>query len=120
MVCVDVGGTLWPDSFPSSVGDHQERVARLRDGAGGLSELRAAEVIESLSGFAHFPSGRQQTAEFVVETVARFGLEGVVMPESIDRRYVSSRRRAHRTGSWVLRGFWNWWRSGLGSWSCPT
>ncbi len=82
VVFVDVGGTLWPDSFPSSVGDHQERVARLRDCAGGLSELLAAEVIESLSEFAHPPSGRQQTTAFVVETLARFGLEGVVPPGS--------------------------------------
>jgi putative hydrolase of the HAD superfamily len=45
---VDVGGTLWPDRWPSSPGDRAEQTARLRRVVRGLSEHDAKVLIETL------------------------------------------------------------------------
>jgi HAD superfamily hydrolase (TIGR01509 family) len=45
---VDVGGTLWPNSWPHREGDGEGRLARLRAAMPGLSPERAAALVHDI------------------------------------------------------------------------
>jgi FMN phosphatase YigB (HAD superfamily) len=69
-VLVDVGGTLWPNTWTLRTGDHQERVDRLRRAVSALTEAEAAEVVAILSALDHPESERQQSDAFITEALA--------------------------------------------------
>ena len=78
----DIGGTLWPDEWPSLPGDRAERIGCLCGRVEQLSELDAARLVDSLSSVKHPASARQQTHQLVIDTVHRCGLTGLVTAEA--------------------------------------
>ena len=80
---VDVGGTLWPDVWPTLAWDRQERISRLRGREPGLSEQSAAELIDGLAGLHHPPTTRQQTDVLVIDALRRCGLIDLVRPDNV-------------------------------------
>lgn len=80
---VDVGGTLWPDAWPTLPGDRWERISRLCRLETGLSEQSAAELIDGLAALDHPPSKRQQTDPLVIDALRRRGLTGLVRPDRV-------------------------------------
>ena len=75
---VDVGGTLWPDTWPERPRDDLDRALRLRDFVPVVSEAQARALVAALAQY-ELPAGeRQETNDFVAETLARQGLSGAV------------------------------------------
>jgi FMN phosphatase YigB (HAD superfamily) len=68
-VLIDVGGTLWPNTWPSRADDHQERVSRLRSAVPALTDAGAAEIITALSELHHPASEQQRTDQLIAETL---------------------------------------------------
>jgi FMN phosphatase YigB (HAD superfamily) len=75
---LDVGGTLWPNQWPSRPTDRQERIARLREEAPSLSRQDASALVAALSDLDHPRSQRQQSRSLVAVELRRLGLNGVV------------------------------------------
>jgi HAD superfamily hydrolase (TIGR01509 family) len=70
-VLIDVGGTLWPDTWPRQPDDDRERVRRLRAAVPGLSEIEASALVDILGDTDHPVSDRQQTAALVNNAITR-------------------------------------------------
>ena len=68
---LDVGGTLWPNTWPSRAGDREERVARLCKLVPTLPELLAIDLVDTLSGVEHPTSLLQQTVALIEQAVRR-------------------------------------------------
>jgi HAD superfamily hydrolase (TIGR01509 family) len=79
---LDVGGTLWPDSWPSYEGDREERVGRLRAQVQGVSHRQAADLVDVLSQVKHPPSLGQETHQLVEAALRRGGLSRMVAVEA--------------------------------------
>ena len=71
VVFVDVGGTLWPNTWPSLPGDDEERATRLHRAVPSLEPNQAAAVIAALSTIDHPPTQRQQTELLVRQAIRR-------------------------------------------------
>ena len=73
---VDVGGTLWPDQWPSQPGDRAGRRDRLRAAFPGLSPDDAAAVVAALEQAGAALDGQmvQDAAGYVGGPLRRFGL----------------------------------------------
>lgn len=70
---VDVGGTLWPNSWPSQPTDHEQRVTRLLEAAPSLSQRQAAELVSTLSRLDQSQGERQETKTLVEAVAAQVG-----------------------------------------------
>ena len=71
VVFVDVGGTLWPNTWPSLPGDDEERATRLHRAVPSLEPNQATAVIAALSTIDHPPTQRQQTELLVRQAIRR-------------------------------------------------
>lgn len=80
---VDVGGTLWPDAWPTHAGDRWERISRLCGRETRLSEQSAPELIDELVALHHPPTERQQTDRLVIDALHRRGLTDMVRPDTV-------------------------------------
>ena len=80
---MDVGGTLWPDSWQGLASDRQERIIRLGHRVPSLSESQAIEVVDALSGLNHPSSLRQLTNRLVGKFLRRLGLENEAPLEAV-------------------------------------
>lgn len=80
---LDVGGTLWPDSWPRLEGDREERVRRLSARVPGLAQSEAATLVDALSELDHPPSVRQLTDQLVEDALRRSGFAGTVPVEAV-------------------------------------
>jgi HAD superfamily hydrolase (TIGR01509 family) len=70
-ILIDVGGTLWPDTWPRHPDDDRERVRRLQEAVPGLSEAEGWALVDILGDADHPAGDRQQTAELVGWAIAR-------------------------------------------------
>jgi HAD superfamily hydrolase (TIGR01509 family) len=70
-VLIDVGGTLWPDTWPRHPEDDRERVGRLQKAVPELSEAEACALVDILGRTDHPVSDRQQTAALVSQAISR-------------------------------------------------
>ena len=52
---VDVGGTLWPNTWPDRSADYDERVTRLWQAVPALTEREARKLVAALSSVGHLP-----------------------------------------------------------------
>jgi len=68
---LDVGGTLWPDTWPDQPGDNRERVRRLRVAAPELTEEEASRLVDILGPADHPVADRQLTDTLVSDARAR-------------------------------------------------
>jgi HAD superfamily hydrolase (TIGR01509 family) len=84
-VLIDVGGTLWPNSWPVTVEDQEERVSRLRSAVPALPVAEAGEIVAALSELDHPPCEQQRTDQLVAETLRSVG-PSVAVPVSAARR----------------------------------
>jgi FMN phosphatase YigB (HAD superfamily) len=71
VVLLDVGGTLWPNTWPHRRADDEERVLRLRQRVPALTGREASEIVTALSRVEHPATPRQQTELLVLEAVRR-------------------------------------------------
>jgi len=83
VVFCDVGGTLWPNRWPSQPGDREGRISRLRDALPWVSPDQAARLIADLSMVEHPSSEEQRTTAVVIDALRRSGLAGRVPPRSV-------------------------------------
>ena len=81
-VLIDVGGTLWPTTWPSLARDRAERVDRLVT-ACGMNEREAADVIARISLDAHPPGERQLTETIVREALDAVTPKRLISPASV-------------------------------------
>jgi HAD superfamily hydrolase (TIGR01509 family) len=70
-VLIDVGGTLWPDTWPRLPDDDRQRVRRLREAVPGLSEIEATALVDILGDTDHPAGDRQQTAALVSQAITQ-------------------------------------------------
>ena len=75
---IDVGGTLWPNQWPSLPTDAPERIARLREEVPRLSAEKAAGLVAALSVLDHPMSQQQESHSLVAVELRRLHLTGVV------------------------------------------
>src|SRR5438045_2245791 len=68
-VLIDVGGTLWPDTWPRRPQDDREQAARLREAAPQLTDGEAATLVAALKDTRHPAGERQRTHELVVDAL---------------------------------------------------
>lgn len=80
---LDVGGTLWPESWPRLDGDRERQIRRLCAQVQGLTDLRATGLVEILSGVTHPPGLRQVTDQLVRDALRRCGVTTGVAVESV-------------------------------------
>ena len=80
---MDMGGTLWPDAWPSLPSDGDERITRLCSRIEQLSELQAAQLTDWIASVQHPASTCQETRQLVIDAVHRCGLDGLVTPEAV-------------------------------------
>ena len=80
---MDVGGTLWPNTWPSRAGDREERVARLCELVPTLPELLATDLVDTLSGVEHPTSLLQQTVALIEQAVRRCLIGADVPAEAV-------------------------------------
>jgi HAD superfamily hydrolase (TIGR01509 family) len=66
---MDVGGTLWPDAWPSRPGDDREQANRLTRAIPTLTEREATALVAALAPLDHPPTERQQTDRLVTEAL---------------------------------------------------
>ena len=83
VVFIDVGGTLWPDTWPSVPADRDQRIARLAQLAPRLEASVRADVVDALSTVVHPRTQRQETIPIVVQTIQRFGVGHAVRVDSV-------------------------------------
>jgi FMN phosphatase YigB (HAD superfamily) len=83
VVFIDVGGTLWPDTWPSVPADRDERIARLARLAPRLPASGRAEVVDALSTVVHPRTRRQETIPIVARTIQRLELGHAVTVDSV-------------------------------------
>jgi HAD superfamily hydrolase (TIGR01509 family) len=69
-VLVDVGGTLWPNTWPDRSADYDERVTRLWQAVPALTEREARNLVAALSSVGHPPGERQRTDMLVADAIA--------------------------------------------------
>jgi HAD superfamily hydrolase (TIGR01509 family) len=69
-VLIDVGGTLWPDSWHRQPDDDRECIERLREAAPGLSHAEASRLVNILGDTGHPVGDRQQTSDLVSDAIA--------------------------------------------------
>jgi hypothetical protein len=68
-VLVDVGGTLWPNTWPRRPADDEERVMRLQQAVPGLTRREATGLVAALSTVEHRADQRQQTEAITAEAI---------------------------------------------------
>jgi HAD superfamily hydrolase (TIGR01509 family) len=71
---IDVGGTLWPNTWTPEQGDDEERVDRLRTAVPALNDAEAAKLVGILSAADHPAGDRQQGDALIAEAI------GIVRP----------------------------------------
>lgn len=77
-VLVDVGGTLWPNRWPSLPGDRSDRIARLAAAVGELSGSEAGELVDVLAALDHPVTEQQMTRSLVTQALRERGLANTV------------------------------------------
>jgi HAD superfamily hydrolase (TIGR01509 family) len=70
-VLIDVGGTLWPNTWPTLPEDQPERVNRLRSAVPALTDDEAAAIVAALSLLDHPASQKQLTDQLVSEVLQK-------------------------------------------------
>jgi len=71
-VLLDVGGTLWPDSWTASPGDRAEKIGRLRALDPDLAASRLAELVDAIDRLGPpEPDGGAQNANEAIAAVFR-------------------------------------------------
>jgi FMN phosphatase YigB (HAD superfamily) len=69
-VLIDVGGTLWPNTWPEQPADDDERLTRLRQGVPALTARDAHDLVAALSPVRHPAGERQHTDRLVGGAIA--------------------------------------------------
>ncbi len=82
-VLIDVGGTLWPDTWPRRPDDEQECVRRLQEASPGLSQAEASRLVDVLGHTDHPVADRQQTSALVRDAIARVKPASPVRAEAV-------------------------------------
>ena len=82
-VLIDVGGTLWPDTWHPQSDDNRERVCRLRQNAPELSEEEASLLVDILGHTDHPLADRQLTQALISDAIARVKGETPVSLEAV-------------------------------------
>lgn len=82
-VLIDVGGTLWPNTWPVLARDHDERAARVHGASPTLTEPQVARLVTELAALDHPDSQRQQTESLVHDTLSRVAPKAAVPVRSI-------------------------------------
>ena len=80
---LDLGGTLWPNTWPPRAWDREERVARLCKLVPSLAKFRAAELVDILSTVDHPASPVQQTVALIDQAVRRCQIGTDVPAEAV-------------------------------------
>jgi FMN phosphatase YigB (HAD superfamily) len=71
VVLLDVGGTLWPNAWPSRPNDNEERAARLHQAVPSVAEHQATALVGVLAALDHPPGEEQQTGLIVAEAIRK-------------------------------------------------
>jgi len=69
-VLIDVGGTLWPNTWPERPADHDERVTRLGQAVPALTGHEARDLVAAMTSAGHPAGERQQSDMLIADAIA--------------------------------------------------